>query len=182
MATSVRYEDRLEGASNYLQWKVRITAVLNENKLWSYVSTVVPVPVHNPIALDLHEVKEARAQRILLDGVKDHLIPHLVEKKTDKEMWDALIKLYQSDNQNQKMALRDKLHAIKMARGEGVTSYLTRLTQVRDELAAVGDIIPEEELVCIALNGFGKHWDVFVKCVVGREKMPTWERLWDDFT
>jgi hypothetical protein len=182
MATSMKYEDRLEGASNYLQWKVIITDVLKENKLWFYVSTVVLVPVHNPISLDLHEVKEASAQRIFLDGVKDHLIPHLVEKKTTKEMWDALIKLYQSENQNQKMALRDKVHATKMERGEGVTSYLTRLTQVRDELVTVGDIIPEEELVRISLNGFGKKWDVFVKCVLGREKMPTWERLWDDFT
>ena len=69
-----------------------------------------------------------------------------------------------------------------MSRGEGVTSYLTRLTQVRDELATVGDIILEEELVQIALNGFGKQWDVFVQCVVGREKMPTWERLGDEFT
>jgi hypothetical protein len=92
--------------------------VLKENKLWSYVSTVVPVPVHNPIALDLHEVKAARAQR-MLDGVKDQLIPHLAEKKTTKEMWDALTKLYQSDNQIRKMALRDKLHATKMVRGEG---------------------------------------------------------------
>jgi hypothetical protein len=31
------------------------------------------------------------------------------------------------------------------------------------------------------LNGFGKQWDVFVKGVVGREKMPTWDRVWDDF-
>jgi hypothetical protein len=22
---------------------------------------------------------------------------------------------------------------------------------------------------------------VFVKCIVGREKLPTWDRLWDDF-
>jgi hypothetical protein len=79
------------------------------------------------------------------------------------------------------MALRDKLHATKMARGEGVTSYLTRLTKVRDELVAVGDIVLEEELVRIALKGFGKQWDVFVKCVVGCEKMPSWESLWDDF-
>jgi hypothetical protein len=79
------------------------------------------------------------------------------------------------------MVLKDKLHATKMARGENVTSYLTRLTQVRDELAAVEYIVPEEELVRIALNGYGKQWDVFVKCVVGHEKMPTWERLWDDF-
>jgi hypothetical protein len=181
MATSVRYEDRLEGASNYLQWKVRITTVLKENKLWAFASTTVTPPSSDPIALDLHEVKEAKAQRILLDGVKDHLIPHLAEKKTTKEMWDALTKLYQSDNQNRKMALRDKLHSTKMSKGEGVTSYLTRLTQIRDEMATIGDIVPESELVRIALNGFGKQWDVFVKCVVGREQLPTWERLWNDF-
>jgi hypothetical protein len=96
-------------------------------------------------------------------------------------MWDALTKLYQSDNQNRKMALRDKLHSTKMSQGENVTSYLTKLRQIKDELAAVGDIIPESELVRIALNGFGKQWDVFVKCVVDRETFPTWERLWDDF-
>jgi hypothetical protein len=89
MDTSVRYEDILEGGSNYLQWKVNITTVLKENKLWAHVSTSILIPVNDPISLDLHEVKEARAQRILLDGVKDHMIPHLDEKKNAKEMWDA---------------------------------------------------------------------------------------------
>jgi hypothetical protein len=28
MTSKLRYEDRLEGISNYLQWKVRITRVL----------------------------------------------------------------------------------------------------------------------------------------------------------
>jgi hypothetical protein len=65
-------------------------------------------------------------------------------------MWDALTKLYQSDNQNKKMALKDKLHSIKQSKGESVTSYLTRITQVRDEMAVVGDIVPEGELVRIA--------------------------------
>jgi hypothetical protein len=59
---------------------VRITSVHKENKLWTFVNTNVPVPASEPIALDIHEVKEARAQRIILDGVRDHLIPHLVEK------------------------------------------------------------------------------------------------------
>jgi hypothetical protein len=27
-----------------------------------------------------------------------------------------------------------------------------------------------------------KEWEVFVKCVVGREHLPDWSRLWDDFT
>jgi hypothetical protein len=80
------------------------------------------------------------------------------------------------------MALRDKLHNTRMAKGESVASYLTRIRQVKDELGVVGETIPDSELVCIALKGFTKEWDVFVKCVVGRENFPSWERLWNDFT
>jgi hypothetical protein len=36
--------------------------------------------------------------------------------------------------------------------------------------------------VRIALNGFTKEWEFFVKCVVGCEHLPDWRRLWDDFT
>jgi hypothetical protein len=40
----------------------------------------------------------------------------------------------------------------------------------------------ETELVRTTLNGFTKQWDMFVRGVVAREKLPSWERLWDDFT
>jgi hypothetical protein len=35
--------------------------------------------------------------------------------------------------------------------------------------------------VRIALDGFTKSWDVFVRGVVAWEKLPDWQRLWDDF-
>jgi hypothetical protein len=92
-------------------------SILRENKIWSFVSPIVVVPSTDPIALDLHEVKEGKAQRLILDGVKDHLIPHLAEKKTTKEMWDALKNLYEAKNENQKMAWKDKLHDTKMGKG-----------------------------------------------------------------
>jgi hypothetical protein len=84
MVASTRYEDRLDGISNYLQWKVRFSTVLKENKTYSYVNSFVAAPATDPVALDLHEVKEAKARRIILDGVKDHLIPHLAEKNIAK--------------------------------------------------------------------------------------------------
>ena len=61
MAFCIGHEYRLEGVSNYLQWKVGISVVLKEKKLWLFVSTVVQVPTLDPIALDPHKVKEARA-------------------------------------------------------------------------------------------------------------------------
>jgi hypothetical protein len=181
MTSSIRFEDRLEGISNYLQWKIRINSVLKENKLWPFANTVIAVPT-DPATLDVHEVNEAKTQRIILDGVRDHLIPHLAEKKTTNEMWVALKGLYEAKNENWKMALRDKLHAARMIKGESVATYLTRVAQVKDELAVVGEVIPDSELVRIALKGFIKEWEVFVKCVVGREKLHDWSRLWDDFT
>jgi hypothetical protein len=59
-----------------------------------------------------------------------------------------------------------------MAKGEGVVSYLTRITQIMDELAAVGEKTKYYELVCVALNGFSKTWDVFFRGFVTREKSP----------
>jgi hypothetical protein len=172
----------LDGISNYLQWKVCLLVVLKEKKNYSYVNSIVAAPATDPIDLDLHEVKETKAQRIILDGVKDHLIPHLVEKNIAKEMWDALKNLFEAKNENRKMALKAKLHHTKMGKKESVSSYLTRMTQVKDELATIGEVITDFELVRIALNGFTKDWEIFVKCVVGHEHLPNWSRLWDDFT
>jgi hypothetical protein len=67
MVVCIRYEDRLDGISNYLQWKVKMSAILRENKIWSFVNTIVVAPSADPIALDLHEVKEAKDQRLILD-------------------------------------------------------------------------------------------------------------------
>ena len=64
------------------------------------------------------------------------------------------------------MSLYKQLRGTEMAKGEGVIPYLTRLTQIRDELAAVGARVDESELVHIALDGFTKSWDVLVCGVV----------------
>jgi hypothetical protein len=78
-----------------------------------------------------------------MDGVKDHLIPHFAEKKTTQEMWDGLKKLFEAKNENRKMDLKDKLHDTKMDKGVSVSSYLTRVAQVKDELDAVGEVISD---------------------------------------
>ena len=124
---NTRYEDRLDGVSNYIPWKVRITIVLKEFRFCSFINSFMTKPTDKDELVEF-EALEARAQRIILDGVKDHLIPHLAEKKTAKDMWDTLTKLFEAKNEIRKMALKDKLHSIKMKSDEGVASYLTHVT------------------------------------------------------
>ena len=124
--------------------------------------------------------KNARARRLILDEIKDHVIPHVRGKDNAFDMWASLNNLYQSSNENHKMVLKEKLKAIKMNKSEGVVAYLTRITNVKDELVAIGETIADLELVSTTSQGFPKSWKVFVKRIIAREHLLGWDRLWDD--
>ena len=153
MATGLKLEDRLDGARNFVPWKARLVLILEENELWDEVvnntttNTIVVPASTDAQALTAFNKKDIKARRIILDAVNDHVIPHILSKDRAHKMWDALIGLFQSSNENRKMVLREKLKSIKMVKGEVVISYLTRISRVRDELVTVGEVVPNAELV-----------------------------------
>jgi hypothetical protein len=81
-------------------------------------------------------------------------------------MCEALKRLFQSKNENRKMVLRENLRETKMTGSNTMTSYLTWIRQVRDELATVGEIVDDLELVRTMLKGFIKECTLFIKGVV----------------
>jgi hypothetical protein len=181
-ASQMRVEDRLAGASNWSPWKARMIFVLEDLELWDIVEAVVPpIPITAPVLVAEFRKRNNKAKRTICDAVRDHIIPHLTGKACAYEMWASLCKLYESSNENRKMVLHDRLRGIRMLKDESVTSFLGRYTQIRDELGAVGEVVDPNSLVRQALNSFTKPWGPFVRGIVAREVMPTWERMWDDF-
>jgi len=89
----VREKDRLDGASNFVVWKARILSFLDRNRVKHFALRTIAIQV-DPADNDKYEKAMARAKSIILDGVKDHVVPHIVEKETTNEMWEALKKLY----------------------------------------------------------------------------------------
>ena len=69
-----KLDEKLEGADNFQAWKYRISLVLEENELDSYINEEVPVPEGDE-AKALHKKKLVMAERIIADSIKDHLIP-----------------------------------------------------------------------------------------------------------
>jgi hypothetical protein len=76
------------------------------------------------------------------------------------------------------MSLKNELHDMKMNDDESITSYLVRISQLRDQLQAIEEIISEKELVNIVLNGLPKTWDAFAASMNTRKEYPTFEELW----
>ena len=98
--------------------------MLEEVQLWDIVNNtqknLVTIPIEATL-LTTFKKKNVKGKRIILDAVKDHVIPHIVGKANAFEMWASLTKLYQSSNENRKMVLREKLRNIKMNETEKVS-------------------------------------------------------------
>ena len=119
MSHHANLDENLEGDDNFRAWKYRISLVLEENELDSYINEEVPVPEGDE-AKALHKKKLVMAKRIIVDSIKDHLIPQVSPLKTPKEMFDALTKLFEGKNINRKMNLRNQLKNVKIQNAETI--------------------------------------------------------------
>ena len=84
-----------------------------------------------------------KGKKIIVDSIKDHLIPQVSSLNTPKEMFDSLNKLFEGNNINQKMTLRNQLRNVK---------------------------IHNAEIVITTLNGLPISWDSFIKRICARRK------------
>jgi hypothetical protein len=162
MISNMRVEDRLDGANNFISWKHRVLLILEENELLDHVKQVLPEPKQEEAKAEFRK-NEVKAKRILTDSIKDHLIPNVSKLKTSKEMFDALTRLSESKNTNWKLTLRHQLINVMMNKSKTVSNYFMRISQIKDQLAAIGDSVDDAELVSTTLNEFPSSWDPFVQ-------------------
>ena len=155
--------------------------VLEDNGLKEFIDHEIPKPPVSD-AKDLAEWKRCvvKARRIIMEGVRDHIVSSLHNKDTPYAMWKAVMDLLQNCNDHRKLALKDKRRKIKMEKGDSILKYLTKFTHCRDELGSVGIIVSENDMMSLALLGLPKSWHSYQDFVNGREKLPYWEWLWSD--
>jgi hypothetical protein len=87
--------------------------------------------------------------------------------KIAKEMYDALVGLFESKNTSRKLALRNQLRCITMTMSDSVATYFMKVSQLKNQLQAIGDTIDDAELVTITLNGLPSSWEPFVQSICG---------------
>ena len=74
-------------------------------------------------------------------------------------MFDALTKLFEGKNINQKMTLRNQLKNVKIQNEETIQSYFTRVSQIKEQLEAVDEEVENVDIKMTTLNGLPRSWD-----------------------
>jgi hypothetical protein len=187
MMNSMKSKNKLDGASNFKAWKIRIDLILAKNKVLDIVKGNIVKPEfkegeekepQNVAAMEKFKYIDINAMSIIVDSIKYHLIPYISHLDSSKKMYDALTNLFLVKNIGQVMSLKNELHDMKMNDDDRITSYFVRISQLRDQLQAIEEITSEKELVNIVLNGLPKTWDAFATSMNTRKEYPTFEELW----
>jgi hypothetical protein len=168
MTYSRNSRKELKGASNFRGWKTRIGLILANNKVLDIVKGNIMEPQfeegkekepQNVAVMEKFEENDINVMSIIVDFVKYHFIPYISHLYSSKKMYDTLTNLFLVRNIGQVMSMKNELRDIKMNDDDNITSYLVRISQLRDQLQAIEEIISEKKLVNIVLNGLPKTWD-----------------------
>ena len=76
MVVQLRVKDRFQGAQNFPTWKEMITRILDVSDAEEHIDSTKVAPI-DPTELVAWKKIDSRAMLIILDGVKDHIVPHL---------------------------------------------------------------------------------------------------------
>jgi hypothetical protein len=174
----MKSENKLEGDLNFRAWKTSIDLILAKNKVLDIMKGNIMEPQfeagkekepQNIATLEKFKDNEINAMSIIVDFVKDHLIPYISHLDSSKKMYDALTNLFSIRNIGQVMSLKNELCDTKMTKDDTIASYFVRIYQLRYQPQAIEEAILEKEVVNIALNGLSRSW--------GREKKDITHQL-----
>ena len=96
-------------------------------------------------------------------------MPVIAPLKTTKECFDALANLYEKKAPTQTRALKKKLWSLKMEKDEPVATFFSKISQIRDQLMAIGVEVDDNDLVQTTVDGLPVSWETFLAAVNGGE-------------
>jgi hypothetical protein len=190
---------KLIGDSNYVIWSYKVRTVLQSEKAWKVVNPDTsndspgasssvdsgtssisetmgktkdassPAAPAAPFP-DLEELRH-KAVRIIVATVKDALVPYIMHMIDPRDVWIKLRDLFESKSMNRRLTLKSKLYSLKMTERDIVVEHLRKVSELIGQLANIGVIVPDDELVDRVLTSLPPSWEVF-RCMASNRKTP----------
>jgi hypothetical protein len=137
MNYSMKSEKKLDGYYNFRAWKTRIDLILSKNKVLDIMKGKIMEPEFEEgqekepqsiAVMEKFKDGDINAMSIIVDSIKDHLIPYISHLDSSKKMYDALTNLFSVRNIGQVMSMKNELCDMKMNDDDSITSYLVKIS------------------------------------------------------
>ncbi|KAE8678869.1 hypothetical protein F3Y22_tig00111402pilonHSYRG00400 [Hibiscus syriacus] len=95
-------------------------------------------------------------------ALADEVLSSIEEKKTAKEIWDHLTKLYEVTSLHNKIFLKRKLYTLRMPESTSVTEHLNTLNTLFSQLTSLSCKIGEQERAELLLQSLPDSYDQLI--------------------
>jgi hypothetical protein len=128
------------------------------------------------------KANDVKYRKIISYSVRDHLLPRISTLKKTYQMYDALKTMFERNNTNKALALKHQLQNLKMTKFDTISTFFMKISEIIDQLGAIGETITKREIAMITLNALLIHWEPFIQSISGRADLPQFDHLWVECT
>ncbi|XP_071702890.1 uncharacterized protein [Rutidosis leptorrhynchoides] len=149
------YVPKFDG--DYDHWCLLMENLLISKELWRVIEEGYKEPVDEStmteterVNLNALKLQDLKARNYLFQSIDKHILKTITQKKTSKQIWDAM-KMKCQGNARVKRAqlqrLRRDYETLGMKSGESVTAYFGRIMVVANDMRNCGEDMPDVKIV-----------------------------------
>lgn len=153
-----KFEIEKFNGSNFTLWKMKMQAILRKDNCLAAIGDRPKEITDDGKWNDMDGNAIANLHLALADGV----LSSIAEKKTAKEIWDTLTKLYEAKSLHTKIFLKRKLYTLRMAESSSVTDHINILNTLFAQLTSLGYKIEENERAELLLQSLPDSYDQLI--------------------
>ena len=139
-------------------WKIKVQAYIGGQGWTKVISALVkPDP-------DDKKDDEPKVFAFLVNSLSYSvlsLFASVAAEQDPRKLWQALVKHYERDTMASKHATRAVMMSQRLAEGEDVSVYVSRITSCAQKLLSMGDVVSEDDQLFCLLNGLPESYDSF---------------------
>jgi len=150
---------------------------LEEQEVLDSVKGKIPKLSSNALfaAKNNYNKVEVKAKNIIKDSIEKRLVAYISDLNTSKEIYNRLVNMFKVSDANQNLFLKHKLKDIKKVEDEDIQSYFLRITEIKNDLLSIGEVIPGKELTITTLGGLPPDWYIFRTTILNNDRIPRFE-------
>ncbi|XP_009356290.2 uncharacterized protein LOC103947158 [Pyrus x bretschneideri] len=159
--------------SNYDFWSIKMKTIFKSYDLWNLVDKGIENAESGDDSSDeeqksvkssmkINETRDAKALGIIQGAVSDEIFPRISNFESSKAAWDVLQQEFRGDKKVRSVklqCLRRDFEYIRMNEGESLSVYLTRMTDIVNQMKTLGEELSNQRLVQKILISLPKSYD-----------------------
>ncbi|KAJ1698879.1 hypothetical protein LUZ63_007391 [Rhynchospora breviuscula] len=164
--------------TNFLAWRSQIEPVLHAYGLINFISapplsstsidTVTGQVILNPDYLAWYK-QDQMILAWLRASLSEPILAQVVSSTTSLDLWRTLTQTFSASSRARLTELKKKLQSIAKG-GNSCTDFIQQIRALSDELAFIGYLVPDQDLVMAVLGGLTSEYNAFIVAVNSRQE------------